>query len=341
MTQIVNYYAIYKQLYTPRPLAITYDMANFDFATALKLTELSSTKAADINSFLELVTCYHDTLGQQARAALINFIKHKIKGEAKVRFGNAQPSTLQELTTVLYTNVLAAETEEELLAKILSARQGKRNLKDFVAYLADLSSRLSATMIKNSSLEGQSSKQAVRLTCDKIILRQFKTHCHEEVKLVLAASRAATLDEALAVASASNLGNQHSSVNFVRYHNRQHQNMNYKKKPNNYNNNSYRPNNYNPNRNFNNNANFNRNFNFNQNYKRNAYNNNDNSRNGPRNFNQNNHTNNQTNNNNKRYNNNGQRLWNQNVNVSETSNVCTYYTGKLKNLQQWSDGWRY
>lgn len=78
-------------LYRPRPLALTSctttNMAEFDFGTGLKLKELSTTKAADIQGFLDLITCYHNTLSDLGKTNLISFLRAaKITGDAKVRF---------------------------------------------------------------------------------------------------------------------------------------------------------------------------------------------------------------------------------------------------------------
>lgn len=208
-------------LYTPRPLALPspeqkIEMANFDFNTGLKLHELSSTRAADIQSFLDLVKCYHDTLSAESQTSLIAFLRAaKITGEAKIRLGSVEPNSLQDLQTALFTNVLAAETEEELLTKLGQARQGRRSLKDFASYLADLSSRLTSAMMRGKNLP-ETARATVKITCDAMALRQFKNSCHEEVKLVLAASRVKTLDEALAVATSSNLDTPSFSVNYHR-----------------------------------------------------------------------------------------------------------------------------
>lgn len=48
-------------------------------------------------------------------------------------------------------------------------------------------------------------------------LTQFKTNCHEELKLLLAAARPDTLEKALEIATASNLDNNNYPVNYVRH----------------------------------------------------------------------------------------------------------------------------
>ena len=186
--------------------SLTYPMASFDFGIALKLDELTSTKAADIATFIGIIKCYYDTLSDDGRTALINFVvAAKIKAEARVRFGAETPTSLSELEKVLYEKVLAAETEEELINKLHNVKQGKRSLKDYAAVLSDLSVRLAAVMARKSKVESKEGKKIVKETCEKLALNQFRTFCHDEVKLILAAAQPTTLDEALAVATASNL----------------------------------------------------------------------------------------------------------------------------------------
>lgn len=193
------------------------NMANFDFSTGLRLDELTSTKAVDIESFIDVASCYHDTLSEAGQLSLVKFlVAAKIKKEAKTRFGITVPTTLEELKKTLRTKVLAAETEDELLAKLHNARQGKRNLQDFARYLGDLASRLAAAMVKKMENPTVSQSDTVKQTCQKLALVQFKTTCHEEVKVVLAAARPNSLDEALEVATASNLDTQTFNLNYMR-----------------------------------------------------------------------------------------------------------------------------
>ena len=208
-------------------------MANFDFSVGLRLDELSSTRAADISSFIDLVTCYHDTLSSEARKELIRFlVAAKIKKEAKVRLGSEKPTTLEELKGVLFGKVLAAETEEEILAKLQTARQGRRSLAEFTNYLSDLAERLAAAMGRKYTDPSGIQRQTVQETCKKLALAQFKTSCHEEVKLVVAAARPNTLEEALTVATASNFDvpsfNVHLAQRFQnnKYRQNQHNNRN-------------------------------------------------------------------------------------------------------------------
>lgn len=330
-------------LYKRRPLALKwYDMATFDFNIAFKLNNLTSTKVKDIEQFLSLLKIYHDALRAEDRATLIAFVcSAKILEEAKVRFGSIVPETYAELETILFTNVLSLETEEELLKRINNAKQGKRNLKDFAAYLADLANRLGAVMMRtNPALQ----RVTVQATCSKLALTQFKSFCHDEVKLVLAAARPATLDDALAVATASNLDGapnaqngvfafQGNSNNRKKNYSNGNRNFNFNRQNSNWNanrsnsrggsGNYNQSSNYNQNTQYRNNSNYNQNRNFNPNpgQHRNNNNNNYNNNRGTNQGNNRGYNNNFNNQQNNRGNGFNQRNnWSRNVNTAETEN---------------------
>ena len=289
-------------------------MANFDFGIALKLDELKSTKATDVASFLELTKCYHETLNEAGKTALIKFLQAgKIKGEAKIRYGSTRAETLEQLKDNLYRNVLAAETEEEILTKIQSAKQGKRPLKEFASYLADLTERLTAAMIRQQHHTTEEQRAATQAACGTIALNQFKKYCHDEVKVLLAAAQPKTLDEALAVATSSGLDGPTHTAYFT---NQYRQNGNQRYRHNN-NRNSGQPNGNRRNDNNSNNSRNGNNSNNNDNWRRNGSNSNHQnsywSRNNP-------NTNNNNRNNQWNCNSNSDRNTNNSNNVNENRN---------------------
>lgn len=308
-------------IYRVRPLAITWKMSEFDFNIGLKLDELHSSKASDIKSFLALIKCYHATLSTAGKAALVSFVvAAKIKGEAKTRLGTSAYTTLEQLETAIYRNVLAKETHEELTRRLNKAQQGKRSIQDYGRYLEDLSTRLAACMVRDAPTLD---RNTVEITCKKMAVTQFQNGCDENIKLVLAAARPATLDDAVAIASAAPQPTINSTY-YVRKDTRQRRpgnNSNWNRENNNFRNNNNRGNG-NWNRSSNNNAN---NWNRNNNNNRDTRNNNsngyrnDNNNNNNSNFRgQNNFNRSGNNQGNFHGNRNNQRNWNRNVNSAQT-----------------------
>lgn len=187
----------------PRPLPITYPMANFDFNIAFKLDELSLTSAVKVEEFFGTVECYYDTLNEAGQTALIRFlIKSKIKGEAKIRLGACDATTLITLKAAVNQRVLAAETSEQLIKALQNTNQGRRSLTEFAKKLEDLATRMASASIREQpGLNAETTKT----NCNRLALTQFKAACHDEYKTLLSAARPATLDDAVAVASSASV----------------------------------------------------------------------------------------------------------------------------------------
>lgn len=323
---------------------------DFNFATAIKLPDLESDKMDKIQEFVDVASCYYDSLNQAGKTALIPFlIKAKIKSKARTRLGETDATTMSKLTNVLMQRVAASETYQQLQYSINGARQGRRSLENFAGHLDDLANRMALAKIREENVQDENIVAGIRQMAKAMATSQFMNYCHEEVKLVVKVARPKTLDEALAVASSSNLDTH--QINHIRqndrnrrgsnnYNNRSGNNhqrggwSNYNQRGGNHNNNNqrggYRNNNYNQrgghsnnynnnqrnnhrNNNGNNNNYHNNNYN-NNNYQNGENRNNNNQRNGGNHRNNNNQRNNDYHDNN--YNNGRTQV--HNVNQEET-----------------------
>lgn len=181
-------------------------MAAFDFNIGFKLPELSSSKATDVNTFLAAIKVYHDSLSADGKTMLINFVlAAKILKEAKTRLGTTKVESFEQLKTACLSKILAAETAEEVTRKIRDSFQGRRSVQDYASHLQQLAARLAATMSKATPTLDEATTIH---NCEQLALSQFKIGCKEELRLVVAAARPTTLDDAVAVASSSNLEGQ-------------------------------------------------------------------------------------------------------------------------------------
>lgn len=256
----------------------------FDFNIAFKLDELTSSTAKKVEEFIEQIECYHDALSETGRATLVKFIiKSKIKGEAKTRLGQCSTTSFAELKTQILAKVLANETSEEISRKIYMATQGKKSLVDYARQLEDLSTRLASASLKETPTLNVAT---TKLNCAKLTLAQFKQGCHNEYKVILAAGRPQTLDDAVALASSAPIqstedvfyaGNYRKQPNFNRRgtynrnanYNRTRNNRYFYNQGQNFNNQNQHFNSRRNNQPFNNNI---RRRNFNQSNKHNNYN---------------------------------------------------------------------
>lgn len=182
------------------------NMAAFDLNLAFKLEALKSTESRKIIEFVAQAEFMYNEFDSEGKEKFIKFLTScKIIGEAKVRLGHTVPTTFVDLKNQLLSKVLARETSEQIQEEIARSRQGYGTLAEFATKLEDLADRLASAMIRETNITEGGQQETVRETCRKVALGQFKKTCHEEVKVVVAAARPQTLDEALAVASASNL----------------------------------------------------------------------------------------------------------------------------------------
>lgn len=177
----------------------------FNLKTAMGLPTLESTKLQDIEDFLSAVEFIYEDLEAAGRIKLIKFITcTKIKGESKVRFGDDTPTTFEGLKLICHEKILATESSETIREKLNYAKQGRRSLVDYANYIEDLASRLAAARIREQQTP-KNEQDIVKRTCKADGLAQFKKGVHDEVKLVVMASRPKSVAEALEIATSSNL----------------------------------------------------------------------------------------------------------------------------------------
>lgn len=223
VNQLIEQYVKFL-LNRPHPLALPSSMATFSYDTALKLDELSSSSAAKVEEFIDQLDSYYEILNETSKTTLIKFIlKTKIKGEARTRLGTSTATTLEELSVELKAKVLARESTQELNRKLQSAYQGKKSLVEYAKYITDLTTRLAAASLKETpTLDGASTKA----NFSKLGLAKFKEGVRDEYKMVVAAARPQTIDEAVQIASEAPPPTSNDVYFYSQQHNRSGRNYN-------------------------------------------------------------------------------------------------------------------
>lgn len=289
----------------------TTKMAKFNYDTAIKLESLSEVDYDKAKDFIASVKTYHNTLDADGKKTLCNFVlSGKIKGAARTQIGDeAEAETLDEVKKLVFEAVLSSDVSESLQSQLISARQGRKSLNEYVATLESLADRLAWAVSREQNLDIKITKEMAK----KLALNQFKSGCHREVQNVVMSSRPKTLQEALRAAKASNLdeGENFSMNHFT--HRRQNNGNRGRGGQHNYNNR-----NFNGNTTYRNNNNFNGN---NRNWNNNGNNNfNNNNRGWSNNYRGNNRQNNNTNYRNSNRNHNDQQNSNRNYNGQQNNN---------------------
>lgn len=186
-------------------------MATYSFSTAMKLPELKEANAKEVRQFLNISREYYEDLNEAGRVRLLKFLANaKILGEAKTRLGQVsetETATFPAFSTALLKRACAAESAETLQVKLLSCRQGRKSLSVYTQTLKELAKRLTATMVRGKTYT-KAEEAAVTATVQILTLNQFKEGVHDEVKLLVKAADPRTLEDALKVATASNLDTQ-------------------------------------------------------------------------------------------------------------------------------------
>lgn len=194
---------------------------DFDFSLGLKLPILGDeTDDVALRDFKDIVKSYHDTLKPAGQKALIEFVcLNRIQKQAKTRLGDlSSVTTYGELCTALFTRGLSSDTLESLTKKLSTARQGRKSLSGFVEDLEGIANKMATLEIQSQNLQDPGCQKAIKQVFETQALIAFKNGVHEELKVVVEASRPSNLADALAIATSSNLADQArpSTVNHYR-----------------------------------------------------------------------------------------------------------------------------
>lgn len=182
------------------------DMAEFNFETALKLPILSADgDETALRDFLDIAESYHNILADKSKPVLVKFLAlNKVQGKTKTRLGDVSDiTTFDALKSALLSRCGIKDTLESLSQKLFTCQQSRKSLTEYVEELDLLASRLATLQIKNSHTTDGPGKQAIVSTYKTQALLTFKRGVHSELKAVVEASRPATLEDALAVATAA------------------------------------------------------------------------------------------------------------------------------------------
>jgi Zinc knuckle len=181
-------------------------MANFEYKEAKHLPELKEVKTnTAIRDFLAAVRAYHDILSAEGKTQLISFvINAKILGTAKTKLGeDVGVATLAALKALLHERCGSKETYESLREKLANVQLKGRALEAMADEIGEITDRLAAIEIQR---QGAGTAEAVRSMMKRDALLAFKKRVPERLKLVVEAARPASIEEALAVASAASAG---------------------------------------------------------------------------------------------------------------------------------------
>lgn len=113
---------------------LLYEMANFNFETALKLPVLGEdTSRNAIRDFLDIAQSYHDILSLEGQKQLIQFLAlNKVQGKSKTRLGDVSALvTFGHLKTALLSKCGVVETFESLTTNLRTRYQGRRTLAEY------------------------------------------------------------------------------------------------------------------------------------------------------------------------------------------------------------------
>lgn len=185
---------------------LLYEMANFNFETALKLPVLGEdTSRNAIRDFLDIAQSYHDILSLEGQKQLIQFLAlNKVQGKSKTRLGDVSALvTFGHLKTALLSKCGVVETFESLTTNLRTRYQGRRTLAEYSEELELLAAKLANLSIERDNIIESSARNAVGKVYRDIALTTFKGGIHQELKSVVEAARPATLADALAVATSA------------------------------------------------------------------------------------------------------------------------------------------
>lgn len=194
-------------------------MATFTFETGLKLPTLTDDKdEMSLRDFLDTIQSYHDILGNADKVTLIKFIcLNRIQGKAKTRLGDLSSIVdFQTLKSELLSRCGVKETIDSLHLKLSTARQGKSTLAQFAENLDLLAAKLASLEIKRQNISNSETQRVIRETTKSQALQAFKRGIHEEIKVAVDAAQPKSLEDALKVATASNVNRSVAEINFMR-----------------------------------------------------------------------------------------------------------------------------
>jgi len=170
----------------------------FDYTAAQRLPVLSLDSDKDSNEsirdFLNNVRFYHDTLNAEGKLTLVNFVMScKIQGRALTKLGNARPITFDELQKSVETQCGTLETIDNIHMKLSNAKQGSRNIKDFVRDVEDLITKMTTLEVRE---QGEHARKVLATANDRKGLAYLKKGVNDRFKMLIDSARHKTFTDA-------------------------------------------------------------------------------------------------------------------------------------------------
>ena len=280
------------------------NMASFDIMHTVKLIPEYNGEANQLTNFINLVEYLHNTLKDEEKPKLIEFItKTKLSEKTRKKIpNNIKIETLEELKNIFQKTFKTNRSELVVQSELMSATQGNNTLTNYIDKIQNLTFELS-----NLQMNGKSKleSEVISVMNERMAMNIFKQGIHNSIKTVVLSARVESLQDAINLATEAEASKYTANIyNYKTSSYRQNNNkrgQNYNRARNftsKYHNNNDRRNN-NRRTNINNNDNYNKNnngFNNRNNYNNRAnYNTNNNRNNYKSNNSRNNNSNNRRN----------------------------------------------
>jgi len=171
----------------------------FDLLTAIKIIPQFNGDVRELENFLKIIDLYHETINEEGKAKLIDFIWcARLTPKTKTRLAaKAKPNNLAELKNNIQSTFKLTKTTHEIQGQISNLKQNNKSVKDYVDKLSLLIADLNTLQITEI---GADNRETICKLNDKLALTIFQNGIKNELKPTIFAAQCKTFSEAATLA---------------------------------------------------------------------------------------------------------------------------------------------
>ena len=175
-------------------------MASFDILHTVKLIPEFNGESAQLNNFLSLIEYLHNTLKNDDKPKLVEFIlKTKLSEKARKKIANnIKIETLDDLKTSFMKTFKTIRSALLVQSELMNSTQGNNTLTRYIDRIQNLNYELSNLQMTD---KGQAEKEVIVMMNEQMAMNVFKKGLKEPMRSMVVSARVETLQSAIDLAN--------------------------------------------------------------------------------------------------------------------------------------------